>query len=205
MLLANTPAKAEFLLISLEQTAEGISLHINANKIDYICFKREGAIFNLSGRPLKLVDKFTYFDSNISSTESYFNIRRLLLSTGYRSLGNLIFVDKIKRDFFQAVFVSILLYGCITWTLTKRIEKKLDGNYTRMLRAILNKSWKQHPIKQQLYGHIPLPPQKPFKVRQIRHTGHCWRIKDELISDVLLWTPIHERASFGRPAKTYLH
>ena len=25
-----------------------------------------------------------------------------------------------------------------TWTLTKRLEKKLDGNYTRMLRAILN-------------------------------------------------------------------
>ena len=35
------------------------------------------------------------------------------------------------------------------------MEKKLDGNYTRMLRAILNKSWKQHPTKQQLYGHLP--------------------------------------------------
>ena len=36
-------------------------------------------------------------------------------------------------------------YGCTTWTLTKRLEKKLDGNYTRMLRAILNKSWRQPP------------------------------------------------------------
>ena len=51
--------------------------------------------------------------------------------------------------------VSILLYGCITWTLTKRMEKKLDGNYTRMLRAILNKSRRQHPTMQQLYGHLP--------------------------------------------------
>ena len=42
---------------------------------------------------------------------------------------------------FQAAVVSILLYGCTTWTLTKRLEKKLDGNYTRMLKAILNKSW----------------------------------------------------------------
>ena len=50
-------------------------------------------------------------------------------------------IDKIKRSFFQAAVVSILLYGCTTWTLTKRMEKKLDGNYTRMLRAILNKSW----------------------------------------------------------------
>ena len=49
--------------------------------------------------------------------------------------------DKMKRNFFQAAVVSILLYGCTTWTLTKWLEKKLDGNYTRMLRAILNKSW----------------------------------------------------------------
>ena len=51
--------------------------------------------------------------------------------------------DKMKRSFFQEVVVSILLYGCTTWTLTKRLEKKLDGNYTRMLWAILNKSWQQ--------------------------------------------------------------
>ena len=49
----------------------------------------------------------------------------------------------------------ILLYGCATWMLTKRLEKKLDGNYTRMLWAILNKSWRQHPTRHQLYGHLP--------------------------------------------------
>ena len=47
--------------------------------------------------------------------------------------------DKMKCTFFQAAVVSILLYGCTTWTLTQRLEKKLDGNYTRMLRAILKK------------------------------------------------------------------
>ena len=63
--------------------------------------------------------------------------------------------DKMKRSFFQAAVVSILLYGCTTWTLTKLLSKKLDGNYTRMLRAILNKSWRQHPTRHQLYGHLP--------------------------------------------------
>ena len=57
--------------------------------------------------------------------------------------------------FFRAAVMSILLYGCTTWTLTKRLEKKIDGNYTRMLRAILNESWRQHPTKHQLYGHLP--------------------------------------------------
>ena len=53
------------------------------------------------------------------------------------------------------IYIYILLYGCTTWTLTKRLEKKLDGNYTRMLRAILNKSWRQHQTRHQLYCHLP--------------------------------------------------
>ena len=32
--------------------------------------------------------------------------------------------DKMKCSFFQAAIESILLYGCTTWTLTKRMEKK---------------------------------------------------------------------------------
>ena len=92
----------------------------------------------------------------------------------------------MNRSFFQAAVVSILLYGCTTWTLTKRL-KKLDGNYTRMLRAILNKSWCQHPTRHQLYGHLP-------PIRRARHAGQCWRSKEELISDVLLWTPAYSQA-----------
>ena len=90
-----------------------------------------------------------------------------------------------RPAFFQAAVVSILLYGITTWTLTKRLEKKLDGNYTRMLRAILNKSWRQHPTRHQLYGHLP-PITKTIQARRTRHAGHCWRSRDELISDVLL-------------------
>ena len=87
--------------------------------------------------------------------------------------------------------------------LIERLEKKLDGNYTRMLHAILNKSWRQHPTKYQLYGHLP-PITKTIQVRRNRHVGHCWRSRDELISDVLLWTPTYGRAKAGRPARTYI-
>ena len=109
----------------------------------------------------------------------------------------------MKRSFFQAAVTSILLYGCTTWTLTKRLEKKLDGNYTRMLRAILNKSWQQHPTRHRLYGHLPTIT-KTIQVRRTRHAGHCWRSRDELIRDVLLWIPTHGRAKAGRPARTYI-
>ena len=83
------------------------------------------------------------------------------------------------------------------------MEKKLNGNYTRMLWAILNKSWRQRPTKQQLYGHLP-PITKTIKIRRTRYAGHCWRSRDELISDVLLWTPSHWRAKAGQPARTYI-
>ena len=49
-------------------------------------------------------------------------------------------IDKMKRSFFQAVVMSILLYGCTPLTLTKHL-KKPDENYTRMLRAIFDKSY----------------------------------------------------------------
>ena len=72
-----------------------------------------------------------------------------------------------------------------------------------MLRAILNKFWRQHPTRHQLYGHLP-PISKTIQVRQTRHGGHCWRSRDKLISDVLLWNPTHGRAKAGRPARTYI-
>ena len=109
------------------------------------------------------------------------------------------FSDKIKCNFFQAGVVSILLYGCTTWMLTKHIEEKLDRNCTGMLRAILNKSWKQHPTKQQLYGYCP-PISKTIQIRWRRHASHYWRSRDELISNVLPWAPSHGRASIGRPS-----
>ena len=111
--------------------------------------------------------------------------------------------DKMKRSFFQAAVVSILFYGCTTWTRTKRLKKKIDGNYTRMLRAILNKSWRQHPTRHQLYGHLP-PVTKTIQVRRTTHAGHCWRSKDEFMSDVLLWTSAYSQAKAERPARTYI-
>ena len=171
-----------------------------------MCFNRASHISTLDGTSLKLVDKFTYLGSSVSSTEKDIDIR---LTKAWTAIDKLSVIwksdlkDKMKRSFFQAAVVSILLYGCPTWTLTKRLEKKLDGNYTRMLRAILNKSWRQHPTKHQLYGHL-LPITKIIQVRRTRHAGHCWRSRDELISDVLPWTPTYGRAKSGRPARTYI-
>ena len=198
--------QTETLLHSLERAAAGIGLHVNAHKTEYMCYNQTGDISTLDGTSLKLVDKFTSLGSSVSSTEKDIDT---WLTKAWTAIDKLSIIwksdltDKMKRSFFQAAVVSILLYGCTTWTLTKRLEKKLDGNYTRMLRAILNKSLRQHPTRHQLYGHLP-PITKTIQVRRTRHAEHCWRSRDKLISDVLLWTPTYGRAKAGWPAWTYM-
>ena len=86
-----------------------------------------------------LEDQFLYIGSNISSTESDFNIHLAKALTTFDRLSIIRKSDTIKRDFFQVVGVSILRYECTTWMLTKRLEKKLDKIYTKTLRAVFNK------------------------------------------------------------------
>ena len=121
-------------------------------------YHQTGDFSTLNSSSLKLVDKFTFLGSSISSTKTDINAQLTKAWTAIDRLSVIWKSDltkKIKHSFFHAAAMSILLYGCTTWTLAKHIEKKLDGNYTRMLRARLNKSWKLHPTKQQLYGQWP--------------------------------------------------
>ena len=97
-----------------------------------------------------------------------------------------------------------MLYSCTIWTLMRFWEKKLQGKYTRMLHTVLIKSQKQHPTKQQLYRHLPLISQI-IQIRWARHAGHYWRSKNELISDIVPWTPPHGHTSVDWPAKTYIY
>ena len=77
---------------------------------------------------LKLVDKFTYQGSSVSSTKKDIDMQLTKAWTAINTLSVIWKSDltnKMKRSFFQAAIVSILLYGCITWTLTKRLDKSL--------------------------------------------------------------------------------
>ena len=67
VLLANTPTQADPLLHSLEQTADGIGLHMNAEKRSTCALIKKGDISALDGGSLKLVDKFTSLGSCVSS------------------------------------------------------------------------------------------------------------------------------------------
>ena len=97
--------------------------------------------------------------------------------------------------------MSVLLYSCTTWTLTKRSENKVDGNFTKMLNALLKKCRKQHLTKRQLCDHLPLISQTIL----VRRKGHAGKAETNNEVNVLLWVLKHGNTSVGRTAKTYIH
>ena len=205
-LMSDTIAEAETLLHKLEIAAGDVGLYVNASKTEFMCYNQDGSMNTLAGKSLKQVDTSIYLGSNITSTEKDVKAR---IGKAWGALKGLNVVWKstlpndIKREFFQAIVESVLVYGSNSWTLTKKLQSKLDGTYTRMLRAALNISWKKHPTKQRLYGHLPAI-STIIKERRTRFAGHCWRSKNEVISDVLLWTPNHGHNRVGRPYKTFI-
>ena len=103
-LQANTHMQAETLLHSLEWAAGGISILVNADKTEYMCFIQKGGISTLNSSSLKLVDKFTYLGSSVSSTEKDINTRLAKPWTAFDRLSVIWKsnqTDKIKRSFFQ--------------------------------------------------------------------------------------------------------
>ena len=144
-ILANTPTQAESLMHSLEQVASGIGFKVNTDKTEYTCFNKKGDVSISNNASLKLVDKFKYLDSSVSSTENNMSVWRAKALTVIDRLSIIWkskFFRKIKRNFFTATVTLILQYGCTTSTLTKRIEKTLEGNCTGMLQGILKKNRK---------------------------------------------------------------
>ena len=178
-LLANSPAQDESLLHRLEWMEGDIGLHVNVDKREYMCFNQRGDISTLKCGPLKPEDKFTCRGSSVSSTKNDINT---WLAKAWTAINRLSVIwksdlnDKTKRSFFQAAIVSIMLYRCTTWALTKCMEKRLDGNYTRKLQVILNQSWGQHYRKQHhLYDHLPPPTSRKLskldEPDKVRRTG----------------------------------
>ena len=99
-LLANTPAQAETRLHSLEWAAAGIGLHLNADKMEYMC-----DISTLNGSSLKLLDKFAYLGSIVSSTETDINRRLANIWTAIDRLPVIWksdVTDKMKCSFFSS-------------------------------------------------------------------------------------------------------
>ena len=93
-----------------------------------------------------------------------------------------------KIRLFRATVESVLLYGSETWTLTKKLEKNVNGCYVRMLGTALNEHWQQHMNNQELYESLPRVTET-IRARRLRLGSHSARHNEdneETVSKVLL-------------------
>ena len=114
-------------------------------------FSKNKTHIYIKGKLLKLVNQFPYHSSYISSTESNVNIcitKTLTVIDRWSIIWKFDLSNKTKRDFFQSVAVLVLLCGCTTWTHKKMLAKKLEGNFPRMLLAVLKNPGRSKPAKQ---------------------------------------------------------
>ena len=207
-LLSDTLKEAETLLHHVQTSAKQIGLHINETKTEYMTFNVDNntVLQTIDGKRLSEVEDFLYLGSWIKSCEKDISVRITKAWTALRKMDTIWkskLQPQLKISFFKTTVQSVLLYGSSSWTLTKTLEKKIDGAYTKMLRVVKGISWRQHLKNAQLYGDLPKI-SDTIREQRTRFSGHCWRSKEEVISNVLLWQPSHGKRSRGRPSRNFI-
>ena len=128
---------------------------MNSDKTKFMFFKQDSIISILNDNTMKLVEPFAYLGSNISSSESDLNI---LITNRWTIMDRLSTIWKSLWLKETVNLPSSSHIGTTIWLhhldFNEALRKKLNGNYARMLRDVLNKSWKQNPWKQKLYFHL---------------------------------------------------
>ena len=101
--------------------------------------------------------------------------------------------------------VSVLLYGCESWRMTREAENKLDVLLHRWLRRILRIDWALHVTNEEVRRRAGVEELLSETVRKRRWSfiGHTLRRdRKDLARNALTWTPVGRRKR-GRPKETY--
>ena len=147
-LISNTLEQVQLFLLRLESAAAQVGLHINEIKTVFVSYNQpEGDLVTLKGNKLKQVEDFVYLGSWVNSSKKDIEVR---IAMAWSALGKMDTIWKskmnkqLKIQFFRSTAETVLLYGSSSWTLTKSLTTKLSDTYTRLIRAALNVSWRQH-------------------------------------------------------------
>ena len=156
-----------------------IALFVNATKTKFISLNQNAAsgIKSLNGEIIDLENDFKYLGSFIASTKQDVNIRpgkAWAVLNGMNNIWESNLPDQLKRNFFRATVESVLVPGSILCTMTSALEKKIDGSYTRMLRAALNKSWIDH-LSNAVVSNVWKYPSSHFNDSPTKTTT-CWTL-----------------------------
>ncbi len=166
-LLSTSIAIAESLLHSIEEASNCVGLHLNTGKTKTLLVNipPTSSIQTLDGTKLKNVSDFKYLGSSLPDSFQDFKCRKAQAWSACNKLDKIWKSDlyrATKIKFFRACVESILLYGAETWTTTQKINDRINGCYTQLLRRVLNIHWRDHITNKEvlyiaIYHHYPKP------------------------------------------------
>ena len=168
----------------LKDISERVGLFINTNKTKTMKINiNDNATVNLENESLEEVDNFTYLGSVVSKnggTEEDINERLKKARASYGMLNKVwrsaSINTKTKVRIFNAVVKSVLLYGSESWSLTKKLESKLQVFLNNCLRKILKIFWPQVISNKDLWERTnQLPLNTQILRRKFKWIGHTLR------------------------------
>ena len=210
-LLSDSVEDLGVLMREVEGVCREMGLEINRQKTEFMVegIPDPSPLISLDGTKIKLTEDFKYLGSWVRDSKRDIKVRKAKAWNachGLKSVWNSKLNDGIKARLFVATVETVLLYGCESWTLTKDMERSLDGTYTRMLRMALNKN--QYLLRMNnatLYGIGKLPIlSTKIAERRLRLAGHAVRHPELSLNKVILWEPLHGNSRRGRPKKTFV-
>ena len=212
-LLENSMVRANEQLTTHALEARGVGLEVNVDKTEYMVINpqpgEQDAQLLLNGKPLKRVDNFKYLGANMKSAAYDLACRKGQAWSAFWSMVN-IWRDKniclgLKLNIYRSAVLSVLLYGCETWALTKSMEASIDGFGTNCLRVILGIKRIDRVPNVHIYERTDMKPLTHLvRQRQLGYLGHILRRDDsEPCKMFALFEPAHGRRGRGRPKLNY--
>ena len=123
-LLTDTIEQAQEFLLSLEEAAAAVGLHLNEGKTKFMATGfEEPSLTTTSGRQLEHVQDFVYLGAHLRSTEHDLNVRKAKAWAACHRLRSIWRTDlrrSCKVNLFRTTVEAILLYGADSYHQSRK-------------------------------------------------------------------------------------
>jgi hypothetical protein len=165
---------------------------------------------------MAVVDRFPYLGDMLARNGGDALAVEARVESGCKAFGALrkcVFASSYvtpvaKKAVYEAVVMSISLYGCEAWCLPERLYHKLRVMQAQHLRAMCNvtrtQAWDEHISTQALGQRLGIQPVDMYVARrQARWLGHVSRMPFERLPRRMLSAWVPHRRPAGAPSMTY--
>ena len=156
----------------------------------------EAPAITIEGKLLNAVDDFKYLGSIVSndtSMDAEITARIAKATSAFGRLAKRLWTNNgiqlsTKINVYKASVLTSLLYGCETWTLTRKQAKRLEKFHQTTLRKIARIKWFHKVTNYEVLSCCNIPSlQAMIDSAKLRWTGHVVRMKDHRIPKALLY------------------